>query len=89
MKHHVKFTNELVLTKIVEVLERGVRRLVCHSQCMVFFCLTVLLDFDRYKFHVCEGYFRTESLDASPVIIACNLEKLFTFFVRLLNVNVL
>ena len=37
MKHHVKFTNEQVLTMIVKVLECGEYRTVCCSQCMVFF----------------------------------------------------
>ena len=32
MKHHVKFTNERVLTTIVEVLELGECRKVCHSK---------------------------------------------------------
>ena len=44
------------------------------------FCLTVFSDFDRYKFYVCEVHFRAESIGASPVIIACNLGKLFVFF---------
>ena len=53
------------------------------------FCLTVFLDFDHYKFYVCEAHFHDELIGASPVIIACNLGKLFAFFTRLLNVNVL
>ena len=37
MKHHVKFTNDRVLTAIVEVLELGECPKVCSSQYMVFF----------------------------------------------------
>ena len=38
MKHHVKFTNERVLTMIVEVLEcKNAEWYICHSQYMVFF----------------------------------------------------
>ena len=29
---------------------------------------------------LCKAHFRTESIGASPVIIACNLGKLFMFF---------
>ena len=76
----MKFTNEGVVTMIVKVLERRERRSVCRSHCMVFFCLTVSSDFNRYKFYVCEAHFRAESIGASPVIIACNLGKLFAFF---------
>ena len=79
MKHHVKFTNKRVLTTIVEVLECGERRTVCHSQCMVF-CLTAFSDFNRYKFYVCEAHFYSESIGASPMIAACNSGKLFAFF---------
>ena len=53
------------------------------------FCVTVFLDFDSYEFYVCEAHFCAESIGASPVIIACNLGKLFMFFTRLLNVKVL
>ena len=52
------------------------------------FCLTVFSDFDHYKFYVCEAHVSAESIRTSPVIIACNSEKLFAFFTRLLNVNV-
>ena len=37
MKHHVKFTNDRVLTAIVEVLKLGECSKVCRSQYMVLF----------------------------------------------------
>ena len=75
-KHHVKFTNERVLTMIVEVQKCGESRMVRHSWS---FCLTAFSDFDRYKFYVCEAHFRAELIGASPAIIACNSKKLFAF----------
>ena len=43
----------------------------------------------HYKFCVCEAHFHTESIGASPMIIAFNSGKLFVFSTRLLNVNIL
>ena len=72
MKHHVKFTNERVLTTIVEVLECGQRRTVCRSQCMVFFVCLFSRTSIATSFMYVKRIFSAESIGASPVIIACN-----------------
>ena len=67
MKHDVKFTDERVLTTIVEVLECGnPERYAVHNVWCV--CLTDFSDFDCYIFYVCEAYFHAESIGTSPVI---------------------
>ena len=44
------------------------------------FCLIVFSDVDCYEFYEYEAHFRTESIGASSMTIACNLGKLFAFF---------
>ena len=52
-------------------------------------CLTTFQSFYNSEFKVQKAHFHVESIKASPVMIACKMAKVFTFFYYQLNMDVL